>query len=427
MLLSSLFLLVVFPQNPCYSDRVKAPAVEFPQVGPMFQNMAPLAGISTPGLSRGPSGKDFGERPLASGFNVPATLTAESESPVAHALKQESVQHSGKETPPQFVVHLDFLYWKADVDGLEYGTKLEAPPVGSSSNTHAKLLDLHYKWNPGFCLGIGYIFNHFDHWALDFDWTRIRSNAHGFSSAESRISPNKGTDTIFPPWVSQGITIITKGSSKASAHWNLDYDTLDLALGKNLVLSRKMSFGPYFGLRGAWIEQDYVARYKTFFPGHDGGKAFTRHVHFKADNNFKGVGLRGGTEFVCHLNNHWHVFSNFAGSLLYGKFTVRMKNGNDRGLEEVMDKPTNFTASESFRRVRFNFEESLGLGWESFFLKDRYHFRIRADYELSQWPNQNELFYNYYLIGLATGYSIPIRSHGNLCFQGVRVGLQLDF
>ncbi len=57
---------MVIPQNPCYLDRVKAPAVEFPQVGPMFQNMAPLAGISTPGLSRGPSGKDFGERPLAS-------------------------------------------------------------------------------------------------------------------------------------------------------------------------------------------------------------------------------------------------------------------------------------------------------------------------------------------------------------------------
>ncbi len=58
------FYLVVFPVNPLHSDRVKAPAVEFPQVGPMFQNMAPLAGISTPGLSRGPSGKDFRERPL---------------------------------------------------------------------------------------------------------------------------------------------------------------------------------------------------------------------------------------------------------------------------------------------------------------------------------------------------------------------------
>ncbi len=57
--------LVVFPKNPLHWDRVKAPAVEFPQVGPMFQNMAPLAGISTPGLSRGPSGKDFWERPLA--------------------------------------------------------------------------------------------------------------------------------------------------------------------------------------------------------------------------------------------------------------------------------------------------------------------------------------------------------------------------
>ncbi len=46
----------------------KAEKREPPQVGPMFQNMAPLAGISTPGLSRGPSGKDFLERPLAPVF-----------------------------------------------------------------------------------------------------------------------------------------------------------------------------------------------------------------------------------------------------------------------------------------------------------------------------------------------------------------------
>ncbi len=51
--------LVVVPKKPLHLDPVKAPAVEFPQAGPTFQNMAPLTGISTPGLSSDPSGKDF--------------------------------------------------------------------------------------------------------------------------------------------------------------------------------------------------------------------------------------------------------------------------------------------------------------------------------------------------------------------------------
>ena len=56
--------LVVFPKNPLHWDRVKAPAVEFPQVGPMLLIWTHLRESRAPGLSRGPSGKDFWERPL---------------------------------------------------------------------------------------------------------------------------------------------------------------------------------------------------------------------------------------------------------------------------------------------------------------------------------------------------------------------------
>ncbi|MBS0652318.1 MAG: hypothetical protein JSR39_02200 [Verrucomicrobia bacterium] len=89
--------------------------------------------------------------------------------------------------------------------------------------------------------------------------------------------------------------------------------------------------------------------------------------------------------------------------------------------------PLDFFAKETFWRVRLNFEEAIGLGWETFYNKDKYHFSIRAAYEMSQWLNQNQLFNTFYFRGQDTISSVPIRSQGDLSFQGIKVGMNLDF
>jgi hypothetical protein len=106
-----------------------------------------------------------------------------------------------------------------------------------------------------------------------------------------------------------------------------------------------------------------------------------------------------------------------------------MKNLNDQGLGEgdIPPMPLNFKASEHFHRVRLNFEESIGLGWETYFRKDRYRLALRAAFELSQWINQNELFYTFYFRGQDTISSVPIRSQGDLSFHGFQASLQFDF
>jgi hypothetical protein len=329
----------------------------------------------------------------------------------------------------KFDVHLDFLYWKADEDGLEYATKMVATPlIGAASTTKTKLHDLHFEWDPGFCLGVGYTFDHFDCWALDLNWTHIRNHAHAQKSAKGIESQVGNVDTLISPWVNL-LFELRAGASKASAHWHVDYDTLDLDFGRSVLLSKRFILNPHFGFRGAWIDQHYKAKYKSVFILEESAVPFTREVTFKGKNDFSAFGLRGGAELLCRLSRNWHIFSQLSANILYGRFRVDMKNLNDQGLGEgdVLPMPLNFTASEHLWRVRLSFEESIGLGWEAFFRCDRYRLRLRAAYELSQWLNQNELFYTLYFRGQDTISSVPIRSQGDLSFHGIRAGIQFDF
>lgn len=335
----------------------------------------------------------------------------------------------GRPCNRKFDARVDFLYWKADEDGLEYGTKMKASPlIGEASHTDTQLLDLHFDWDPGFRLGFGYLFNHFDSWSLNLNWTHIRNHAHATASAKGIESQIGKVDTIISPWVNL-LFELRAGASKASAHWHVDYNTLDLDFGRSVLLSKRFILNPYFGLRGAWIDQDYKAIYKSTFILAEGSPPFSRNVDFKAKNDFSAFGLRGGTELVWLLSKNWHIFSQVAGHILYGKFKVEMKNLHDQGLGEgeTPPKPLNFTASEHFWRVRLSFEESIGLGWETFFRNQRYRLCLRAAYELSQWLNQNELFYSLYFRGADTISSVPVRSQGNLSFHGIRAGVQFDF
>lgn len=325
-------------------------------------------------------------------------------------------------------VHADFLYWKANEDGLEYGTKVDATPIGPSSKIKTKLFDLHFEWDPGFRIGAAYSFKKLDDWTLQLNWTHIHNHAHGNSSTKGIESQVGRVDTIVSPWVNL-LFELRLGASHASAHWKLDYNTLDLDFSKSLLLSKRFFFTPFFGLRGAWIDQNYRAKYETIFILQEDGSPFSREVTFKAKNDFSAFGVRGGGEILCKLGKNWYLFSQLCANLMYGQFRVLMKNLHDQGLGGggILPMPLAFKAMENFWRVRLAFEEAIGLGWEVFFRNNLSCLRIRAAYELSQWLSQNELFYTFYFRGQDTISSVPIRNQGNLSFQGIQVGLQYDF
>jgi len=415
--ITGLLFATFWDNNPSCSSRTQAtPVAEETKTGPNletpFQHSCPMIGQS---------------ETLRGSID---TLNAR--------LNQDEVKNMhgeiGARLPPEVpgsgvTARIDFLYWKADEDGLEYGTKMVASPlIGETSKTKTRLHDLHFEWNPGFRAGLGYLLRGFDHWEINLDWTHIRNHAHAHKSARGIESQTGDVNTIISPWVHL-LFELRAGATHASAHWHVNYDTLDLDFGRSFCLSKRFALNPYFGFRGAFIDQRYQARYKSVFLLAENAPTFTRDVTFKAKNDFSGLGLRGGTEFMWHLSQHWHLFSELSGNILYGKFRVHMKNLHDQGLGEgqIPPMPLDFKAEEHFSRVRLNFEEAIGLGWETFFRHNKYHLSIRAAYELSQWLNQNELFYTLYFRGQDTISSVPVRNQGDLSFHGIQAGLKLDF
>jgi hypothetical protein len=328
-----------------------------------------------------------------------------------------------------FNTHLDALYWRADEDGLEYGTLMKAPPlIGRPSTTKTKILDMDFKWDPGFRVGVGYLFDCYDFWALNLDWTHIHSHAHAKSFAKGLESQTGEVDTIISPWVNL-LFELRHGSTEASAHWRVNYDMFDLDFGRSFFLSNRFVLNPYFGFRGGRINQNYKVRYETAFINSESAPTFFKEVTFQGTNNFGGFGIRAGTELMWRLSEHWHFYSEFSANALYGRFKIHMRNDNDQGLGEGAIPPNtlNYITSENFWRVRLNFEESIGLGWETFFNCACYHMSIRAAYTLSQWLNQNELYYTLYFRGQDTISTLPIRNHGDLNFHGVQLSLRFDF
>lgn len=311
---------------------------------------------------------------------------------------------------------------------MEYGTKIVATPIGPSAKIKTKLVDLDFQWDPGFRIGAAYNFRELNDWTLQLNWTHIHNHAHGSFSAEGVESSLGSVDTIVSPWVNL-LFELRFGASHASAHWKLDYDTLDLDFSKSLPLSKRFFFTPFFGLRGAWLDQNYEAKYESIFILAEGATPFSRKVTFKGKNDFSAFGIRTGGGILCKLGQSWYLFSQISGNLMYGKFRVLMNNLNDQGLGEgnVPPMPLSFEATEDFWRVRLAFEEAIGIGWETFFRNNLSRLRIRAAYELSQWLSQNELFYTFYFRGQDTISSVPIRHQGNLSFQGVQIGAQYDF
>lgn len=341
----------------------------------------------------------------------------------------EPVIPSAQEFHRNINLSIDFLYWQANEDGLEYGTKIIGTPlIGEPSKIKTKLCDLNFEWDPGFRLGASYAFKEWDDWMFQLNWTHIHNHAHGSTSAEGIESQVGDVNTIISPWVNL-LFELRAGASHASAHWHLHYDTLDFGLSKNVSLSKGISLMPFFGFRAAWIDQHYKAKYESIFVLAEHAPPFSRDVTFKGKNDFSAFGIRTGGEIVCTLSENWYLFSQFFGNLVYGKFNVRMKNLNDQGLGEggVLPMPLDFKAKENFCRVRLAFEEAIGLGWAHFFRNNQSRLSFRIAYELSQWLNQNELFYTFYFRGSDTISSVPIRNQGNLSFQGIRIGMQYDF
>ncbi len=321
-------------------------------------------------------------------------------------------QWQGKSSPSLydggFFMRADFLYWRADEEGLEYGLSETINALTPKISTH--VVSPEVKWNPAFRVGIGYTFESQDFWDLSALWTHFNTEQTGSKSG-----------TVLPWW---GSTLLGNVTTHARAKWELNYNTYDLDLGRNYFIARTVSVHPFIGLRGATIDQDYHASYKAIEP-------LEAATSFKAKTQFWGVGAHIGSGLQWRMNSCLSLIGNLGGSLLYGDFQIREKynafipiSGN------IVTQTIPLTLNQHLTTGAFNLEALIGFQWERFFFKNRYRLAITAGYEWSEWFSQNRIK-KFTQIPASNGGASTTDAmadqNGDLTLQGASLQLRWDF
>lgn len=307
------------------------------------------------------------------------------------AKSQEEVsKHKGKAQPAKpkclndsggyFIA--SFLYWKTD-ENLNLVYKV-TPLEGDREKTVAKPVDFDYE--PGFKLGMGYRINE-QAWDLFANWTWLRSHPH--------LSEHSTSSSF----IISGIQSPTAGSldfinaSSAKAHGKFTFDSVDIELGKEYFIGKRISLRPFAGIKTAWVNQN--VRIKFYNPatlnennqnGAGSNLVLLPDIKEKLHNHTFGIGPRAGVNSRWMLGGSQFAFlANASASLLweeyefFGAAYIIGPNGVPRGGSVESEGNSIKPVAEGF----------LGFDW-GMCLPKKTRLRIAAGYEMQYFWDQLE-------------------------------------
>ena len=270
-------------------------------------------------------------------------------------------------------VGASFIYWLASEDGLSVGRRIPADRSGTAPTLNEKILLQDFTYKPGFKVFAGFGSSSFDNWKFGAEWARLHQTTHShyvFDGVNDAILLESWVHLLNP----------LAFATQANSSWKLHLDLLDFVVMRPCFLGKRVTIAPLFGLRTAWIDQDFSVLYQFASITPMEGK-------FRSDSWGLGplVALIGNWE----LGSGFAILSKMYGSFLYTSYTTLSL------FETIHD--TDFAATSvnadygPYRTVRPNAGIGLGFSWGHDFCNDRYRFDFSATYDFNVFWNQNML------------------------------------
>jgi hypothetical protein len=184
-----------------------------------------------------------------------------------------------------------FLYWRAAEEGIGTCGPLKTQEI-SGGTVVASLIskgnDPNFSWAGGYRIAAGYEFS--GAWNAVAYWTHYKNhdNKHHIQNAQ--------------------------------LDWRLDYDTIDLALGYNWNINTCFNLRPFFGLRGAQIDQ------KVLLCTDDGTLYKLNRSQRINKQDFTGLGPLLGIKANWGISCGFSFYATAACSVLYGNYHVKLKS-----------------------------------------------------------------------------------------------------
>lgn len=328
------------------------------------------------------------------------TETAKGTYGATTALARPEVQGNG------YFLTLDILYWHAKVGGTEYSytdndLSFTLPVIGRTR-------DLGFGWDWGVRFGAGYNFE-YGGWDTYVNFTLFDTNDGQKTTAglNGTVIPLRGTSYIVDgDFSSHSFT----HCNEATSQFDLDFERIDVELGRNYFISKELALRPHFGLVTAWINEDQVTRYT-------GGSVLgINTVNVKDRNDFWGIGIRTGLNTKWFIGNGFSIFGNASGALVYGYYEVQHK-------EWYTPSPTNYLRlNANMHRFSPTAQLTLGLSYEQYLNNDKQHISLSLGYDVQYWWRQNQMLQINDNFGIRYG-----RYSEDLGFYGITLDIRWDF
>lgn len=214
--------------------------------------------------------------------------------------------------------------------------------------------------------------------------------------------------------------------------WQLNYNTIDLNVGRSIQFYQALHVRPYFGLQTAWIHQKLnVLMMRSFFdrtPSTDVVQDQEGVLH----NNFWGIGLELGFDGEISLGYGFSILGQLQGSLLTGKTKTRRIQSTDfQGGGEFL-RVYNITNSVS--QYAPSIATQLGLKWGVSFSENTKYFAVSTGWETNYWWSQFDFtkpsppLHSGIPFSLQSIYRVQYPfATGGLYLEGVNLRMLLDF
>lgn len=312
-----------------------------------------------------------------------------------------------------FTFQADFLWWRANMDDLDYGLQLNDTLFLS---TRGKIVEPDFNYDPGVRVGAGYDFGR-SNWDILFAWTYHYSkatNSSGNPNVPISLIATRGQTYNFGNY-----KVVIGATGRAS--WRVHLNSIDFEMGYDHFYSKHFSVRSHFGLKAAWINMEYHASYKDLIDTGDGQPAnITNYekLSLRTKSDFWAVGPRMGLQSFLHIGWGFSIYGKIAGSLVYGEYSTDSDLFIER--EQVSFPFTSTTTDvpfshDNFSRLRAIVEMSIGLEWSYCFSGD-YLLSFHLGWENQYWWNQLEA-------RLLTDY----QPNGDLTYSGIDAGIRFDF
>lgn len=327
-------------------------------------------------------------------------------------------------------IGVDYLYWKAQEDGVLYAVLFQSgSSTGSQGpgafNTYPQKPK--FTWDSGVRLRGGYTWC--NAWETEIVWTHFKNRV----CSTIRSSPN--SVVVATNLFSLGNKDINVGLG-ATSSFALHYDTIDFLTRCDGYVGECITLTPTVGIRVARIHQRQNIFYSDVTFQSAAQQAFMQpllhsNLPFRlsqgedvvADgtsqqvNNFIAAGLYSDLNVTWALGRGVKLFGVAAAGLLGGKFCISTNIATDNA---AVVADGNFYANQ--HRVRFFADLLVGLEWKKLPCSRAYEVTVRAGYEMIWWPNQWQAISN--LLQAAGGFS---QAKGNLSLQGIVIGIDVGF